>query len=96
MNGISMKELREVISYWHDAEFVFGGTSYVLQPEKKNGKNWLVIWDLSTPPHCICRHEIPEEGDIPLEIIDAVLSEKCFSGKSFFEIEKDVTVTVVF
>ena len=40
--------------------------------------------------------EIDVEGDIPQEVIDAVLSEKCFDGKSFLEIEKDVTVTVIY
>ena len=30
------------------------------------------------------------------EIIDAVLSEKCFDGKSFLEIEQEITVTVIY
>ena len=40
--------------------------------------------------------EIGVEGDIPQSVIDAVLSEKCFNGKSFVEIEKEITVTVIY
>ena len=35
-------------------------------------------------------------GDIPQAVIDAVFSDKCFDGKSFLEIEKDITVTVIY
>ncbi len=29
-------------------------------------------------------------------MLDAVLSDKCFDGKSFLEIEQNVTVTVIY
>lgn len=96
MNGISFEDLYEWITWYHDAQFVYNGTTYVLQPEEYEGKSWLVIWECSDNPHCICRHEIPEQEKIPQEIIDSVLSEKCFGGKSFYEIEKDVTVEGIF
>lgn len=35
-------------------------------------------------------------GNIPQSVIDAVLSEKCFNGKSFVEIEKEIMVTVIY
>ncbi len=35
-------------------------------------------------------------GSIPQSDIDAVLSEKCFDGKSLMEVEKDITVTVIY
>ena len=96
MIGVKMDELRELISHSHEAEFEYNGTTYVLQPEISEGKAWLVIWDISANGKCICKHEIPEKGDIPQEIIDKVLSEKCFCGQSFLDIEKDVTVTVIY
>lgn len=97
MNGIEMNELYELISHCHEAEFEYDNTTYILQSEVNNGKDYLVIWDC-TPnfAKCICKHEIDNLGDIPKDVIDAVLSDKCFDGKSFLEIEKDVTVTVIY
>ncbi len=97
MQGIAMNELCELISHYHDAEFEYNGTTYVLQPEVNDDKTYLVIWDC-TPDKakCIAKHEICVEGDIPQDVIDAVLSEKCFDGKSFLEVENDITVTVIY
>ncbi len=80
----------------HEAEFEYSGTTYVLQPEVTGGKAYLVIWDCSPYGQCIAKHETTMEGKIPQSVIDAVLSEKCFDAKSFFEIEKDITVTVIY
>ena len=97
MQGISMNELYELISHYHDAEFEYNGTTFVLQPEVNDDKTYLVIWDCTpNATKCIAKYEIDVEGDIPQEVIVAVLSEKCFDGKSFLEIENDVTVTVIY
>ena len=97
MNGIEMNELYELVSHCHEAEFEYNGTTYVLQPEVNDGIEYLVIWDCTTnAAKCIARKEIKTRGDIPQDVIDDVLSEKCFNGKSFYEIEKDVTVTVIY
>lgn len=96
MIGVKMDELYELLTHWHDAEFIYRDTTYVVQPEASDGKTWMVIWDCSENPKCICKYEIPEKGDIPQEIIEKVLSEKCFDGRSFLDIEKDVTVTVIY
>ena len=96
MNGIQMNKLYELISHCHEAEFEYNGTTYVLQSEVNESKAYLVIWDCTpNSAKCIARHEISVDGDIPKEVIDAVLSEKCFNGKSFLEIEKHITVTVI-
>lgn len=97
MNGIQMNELYDLISHCHEAEFEYNGTTYVLQPEVNDSKPYLVIWDC-TPDvaKCIAKQEIGVDGDIPQEVIDAVLSEKCFDGKSFVEIEQEITVTVIY
>ena len=92
-----MNEMYELISHYHDAEFVFNGTTYVLQPEVNNNKTYLVIWDCTpNAEKCIANYEIETDGDIPYSVIDAVLSEKCFNGKSFMEIENLITVTVIY
>ena len=97
MQGISMNELYELISHNHDAEFEYNGTTFVLQPEVNDDKTYLVIWDC-TPDSakCIARHEVSDEGNIPEAVIDAVLSAKCFNGRSFLEIENDIIVTVIY
>lgn len=97
MQGVTMNELYELISYYHEAEFEYNSTTYVLQPEENDGETYLVIWDCTpNAAKCIAKHEIGVKGDIPKAVIDAVLSEKCFAGKSFLEIEHDVTVTVIY
>lgn len=97
MNGIKITELYELISHYHEAEFEYKGTTYMLQPEIDNDKVYLVIWDC-TPDSakCIAKQEIGAEDNIPQSVIDAVLLEKCFNGKSFLEIEKNITVTVIY
>lgn len=97
MQGITMNELYELISYYHEVEFEYNGTTYVLQPEEDEGKTYLVIWDCtSDAAKCITKCEISSKGDIPRAVIEAVLSDKCFDGKSFLEIEQNVTVTVIY
>ena len=89
MDGTTTSELYELISHCYEAEFEYNRTTYVLQPEINNNKAYLVIWDyIPNTAKCIVKHEISAEGDIPQHVIDAVLSEKCFGGKSFMEIEQ--------
>ena len=97
MNVIEMNELKELISYCHKAEFEYNNTTYVLQPEVSGDKTYLVIWDCTPDAaKCIAKHKTETDGDIPQYVIDAVLSEKCFDGKSFLEIEQNITVTVIY
>jgi hypothetical protein len=90
-----MEELQEMISYGHEAEFTYKDKSYVLQPEIDNGQAYLVIWDCSPEGQCICKHGIPLTGNIPRNIIQDVLNDRCFDGKSFYQIESDVTVDTI-
>ncbi len=97
MNGIKIDQFHELISHCHEAEFEYSVTTYVLQPEVNDNRIYLVIWNCATDAaKYIAKHEIKSEGNIPPSVIDAVLSEKCFNGKSFMEIEKLVTVTVIY
>lgn len=95
MQGISMVELYERIMYSHEVEFIYDGVTYILQPIATDEKAWLIIDCIDTSKR-LCRYEIPMNGNIPKEAIDAVLSEKCFSGKSFIEIEQEITVAVIY
>lgn len=97
MNGIKMNELYELVSQGHEAEFMYNGTTYVLQSEIDNNKTFLVIWDCTPGAQkCIARYEINVEGDIPQTVVEEFFSEKCFNKKSFLEIQQDVTVTVIY
>lgn len=97
MQGISMNELCELISHNHEAEFEYNGTTFVLLRQGCNPKlQDRSYHHLPLAAKCIAKCEITVDGDIPQEIIDAVLSEKCFDGKSFLEIENDIIVTVIF
>lgn len=96
MKGITFDELYELVSHYHDAEFVYKDDTYVLQPEVDDGRMYLVIWDWSDEPKCICRYENNNDKVIDKDVIEAVLNDKCFDGKSFMDIEKEIEVTVIF
>ncbi len=73
MQGITMNEMCELISHYHDAEFEYNGTTYILQAEVNDNKTYLVIWDCTPEAaKCIAKHEIYVEGDIPQEVIEDV------------------------
>ena len=98
MIGMTMDELCDFISHNHEAEFTYNGISYVIQPEETQGAAYLTIWRCDNEEGvCICRHLIPvKEVGIPSDVIDKVLNEKCFEGKSFRDIAIDITVETVF
>lgn len=99
MKGIEWDEFYEWLTWNHDAEFEYNGGTYVLQPEWKENKKWLVIWTCPPAvPRCIARREIKGAwgNDVPRDAIEDILSTKCFEGKSFYDIEQDIEVTVIF
>jgi len=96
MIGITIKELCDYISQGHEVEFKYENNQYILQPEVIDGKEYLVIWNCEQDAACICRYEIPNQDVITQDLIDIVLNERCFAGKSFYEIESDVTVENIF
>lgn len=95
MIGTSMDELKDRLIKGHEAEFTYKDIIYVIQPEVLDNKSYLVIWNCGKDSSCICRYSIPQ-GIIPQDLIDKVFNEKCFDGKSFYEIEADVTVETIF
>lgn len=96
MNGTTIKELCDYISHGHEAEFKYKDELYVLQSEVADGKSYLVIWKCEPDSICICRCEIPNNDTITQDLTDKVLNEKCFEGKSFYEIESEVTIENIF
>jgi hypothetical protein len=97
MQGISLSELYKVISNSHDAEFSYNGATYVLQTEVDEDDSSLVIWDCTpNASKCLARYKIPDQNTIPKSVIDKILNDKCFNGKSFMEIEQDIVVDVIY
>ena len=96
MIGITIKELRNLLTVGHEVEFTYNGVTYVLRPEITDGRSYLVIWDCAPSGKCLCSYPIPEKGEIPAECLDAVLIDQCFGGKSFMEVESHITVDVIF
>lgn len=96
MKGITMEDLREYISLGHEAEFTYKDIMYVIQSEVLDNNSYLVIWNCGEDSRCICRYSIPNQGIISQDLIDNVFGEKCFDGKSFYEIETEVIVETVF
>ncbi len=98
MIGMTIDEFCDFISHNHEAEFTYKSILYVIQPEKTQGAAYLTIWRCDNEVGvCICRQLIPVKGmDIPSDVIYKVLNEKCFEGKSFCDIEKDIIIETVF
>lgn len=96
MIGTTMKKLCDYISQGHEAEFTYKGKMYVIQPEVVDSNSYLVIWNCEKDGNCICRYSIPNQDIITQDVIDKVLSKKCFDGKSFYEIEAGVVVENIF
>lgn len=91
-----MEELKDRLVNGHEAEFKYKDELYVLQSEVADGKSYLVIWKCEPDSICICRCEIPNNDTITQDLTDIVLNEKCFDGKSFYEIESEVTIENIF
>jgi hypothetical protein len=91
MIGITMDELKEKILGGHEAEFSYRGCEYSLETETANEMVTAKIWKCTNEPICIAETNIGE----PYEF-DKLLNEKCFEGKSFYEIEAEIIVENVF
>ena len=97
MNGITKEDLYDFIAHGHEIEFVYKGKEYILQPEIRGNVDYIEIW--YADPNLgrrLVQIEIPKHGIIPNEQITRILSAPCFNGKSFLEIEEDITVTTVY
>lgn len=96
MTNSDYKDLCETIKYGHEIEFTYNNIKYVLQPEVSDGGCWLVIWDMSENGQRLCKFEIDEHKDVPNEVIEGIINEKCFDGKSFLDIADEIIVDWVY
>ena len=91
MIGITMDELKDKIFRGHEAEFSYKGCEFSLETEGVNEKIVAKIWKCIGEPVCIAETYIEELYDL-----DKLFNEKCFEGKSFYEIEAEIMVENVF
>ena len=97
MNGIKMDKFYDLISHYHEAEFEIHEKTFIIQPAEDNGNTYLTIWNITTDEaKCILKRQIEAKEEISSESIDAILTEKCFEGRSFLDMEKEITVTVIY
>ena len=94
MKGIDINDFVESLETGHELEFRYNGNVYVIQPITENGKNYLVAYLCDDSRICeyIAQAESVREHGLEKEVIEKVLNTKCFEGKSFFEIYKEIEI----
>lgn len=92
MIGTTMDELREKLFNGHEVEFTYNNREYSIEPELVENDNVVQIWICEgTEPKCILTAKIKK-----MEDVDLIFKEKCFGGKSFNDIEAEITVDTIF
>ena len=91
--NFELKELYDELLNNHEEEFVYNKKNYILQPEVKGKKEYLVIYSLDG--EYLVKEEI-KNGVIDKTLIDKILNTKCFDGKSFIEVKDDIEIISTF
>lgn len=99
MKGSTFVELFYALSKNHEIEFVYKGIEHKLEPIMREGQSFLVIYQIA-PFKTLAEVYIGIDDtgfkSASKEDILYILNCKCFDGKSFYEIEKDVEVTTIY
>ena len=90
MTGATIDELFDDLKENHEFVFEVLGTEYVIQPEVRNGKLFLVINHWTAGLGCVA--EQPIQSEISDADIDAILKQKCFNGVSFMDLLDDIKI----
>lgn len=91
--NFELKDLYDELLNNHEEEFVYNKKTYMLQPEVKGEKEYLVIYSLDG--EYLVKEEI-KNGVIDKSLIDKILSIKCFDGKSFVDVKNSIEITSTF
>ena len=91
--NFELKDLYDELMNNHEEEFIYNNKTYILQPEVKGKKEYLVIYSLDG--EYLAKEEI-KNGVIDKSLIDKILNTKCFDGKSFIEIKNNIEITSTF
>ena len=92
MTGITIEDLKDKLANGHEAEFSYLNCEYSIESEETDGLHIVKIWNCSQKePVCLAEKAIKSLDDF-----DDLFATPCFEGKSFCEIESEVTVTIIF
>lgn len=94
MKGITIHELYDFLLHNHEIEFSYNNALFSMEPYSDDKNSYFAIWNCSDVGELIAI-SVRSHCDNNLAI-DRLLNIQCFDGKSFREIEKDVTVTVIY
>ena len=98
MEGSSFSEIIYALSHNHEIEFVYKGIEHKLEPAMNGNQSYLIIYQIDpfkTLEELSLGIDETGASPIPREKIIEILNCKCFDGKSFYEIEKDVEITAI-
>ena len=95
MTGINFAELYDFIEHNHEIEFTYRQEEYTIEPAGDRDSVIFDIWKYGEKSARICRVSKDADSEIRFTI-DRLLNQKCFYGKSFMEIEQEVTVDTIF
>lgn len=88
MKNGELSDFIDGLNYGYEMLFLFDGIKYFIQGWTKDNKCYMVL-DIpeKTQSEYVWKYEAPTMR----ECADAFLSEKLWTNKNFYEIEKDVT-----
>lgn len=98
MEGSSFSEIIYALSHNHEIEFVYKGIEHKLEPAMNGNQSYLIIYQIDpfkTLEELSLGIDETGASPTPREKIIEILNCKCFDGKSFYEIEKDVEITAI-
>lgn len=98
MKGCTFSELFYALNHNHEIEFLYKEEEYKIELIVKERQSFLVIYSMEPFKYlaekCLGYDEKACKPT-PKEAIIYILNCKCFDGKSFYDIEKDVEVTAI-
>ena len=104
--GIELEKLIDLLATGHEAVFHLDGKEYIIQPERTNDSDDLVLYQSEPEIVYLCRIPIPfansketPEGiryGVGKEPVEKILSQKCIHGKSFTDLIKQIHVEEIF
>ncbi len=90
MTGATITELFEDLKENHEFVFDVKGTEYIIQPERRDIGDFLVIYPWAEGLDCIA--EQPISYNITDEDIKRILYQKCFDGASFMDLLDEIHI----
>ncbi len=97
--GITLEELVDLLSRGHEAVFTLDNNEYILQPE---GTDFVLYQNQPTLIY-LCRVPLVQNDThnnancgMWKDAVEAIINEKCFDGKSFMDLLKNIHVDEIF